>query len=38
MEWFFSTPWYLITITMVIILVLWNVTNTRIDEEDKKED
>ncbi len=38
MGWFFSTPWYLITITMVIILVLWDITNTRIDEEDKKED
>ncbi len=38
MGWFFNTPWYLVTMTMVIILVLWDITNTRIDEEDKKED
>ncbi|KKL59918.1 hypothetical protein LCGC14_2210570 [marine sediment metagenome] len=28
--WALQTPWYIITVTMVIIFILWDITNTRI--------
>ena len=29
--WFFNTGWYVITMTIIVILVGWDVTGTRQD-------